>query len=405
MAEPTNIDPAALRCLGDRSLLEQLQADRFVERALERLRDHEEESPMAIRRQQLASSLRLTPSMAPTVHETLDRCRERLQVEIPMELYVYAHAQFNAACVRPESGRLFVMLSSSLLESFSERELEFVIGHELGHHIFDHHAIPIRFLLKSGEPPSPELTLKLFSWSRYAEISADRAGAHCARDMDAVATALFRLASGLRTDLVKVRIDEFAAQMDDIAQEATTPEGRTPMADWFTTHPFSPLRVKALQRFAHSELAGDGGMSTDELEAHVATLMALMEPSYLDEKSTIAELMRRTLLAGAIAVADADGHISEAEVAVFEKFFGRRSFSDKLDVARIKADLDQRIADMNNKVPPPRRVQVVRDLCLVVRAEGEVEAHGRRVLDDIAKRLEVPAAIVDQTLELEVEPD
>ena len=146
-------------------------------------------------------------------------------------------------------------------------------------------------------------------------------------------------------------------------------------------------------------------MSTDELEAHVATLMALMEPSYLDEKSTIAELMRRTLLAGAIAVADADGHISEAEVAVFEKFFGRRSFSDKLDVARIKADLDQRIADMNNKVPPPRRVQVVRDLCLVVRAEGEVEAHGRRVLDDIAKRLEVPAAIVDQTLELEVEPD
>ncbi len=42
-----------------------------------------------------------------------------------------------------------------------------------------------RALIKGNERPSPDLTLKLFSWSRYAEISADRHGAYCTEDNDA----------------------------------------------------------------------------------------------------------------------------------------------------------------------------------------------------------------------------
>lgn len=97
--------------------------------------------------------------------------------------------------------------------------------------------------------------------------------------------------------------------------------------------------------------------------------------------------------------------ITEAEIAVFEKFFGRRSFSDKLDEAAISRDLNHRIAEMNAHVPQARRVQVVRDLCLVVRANNMIEPKGRQPLNELAERLQVPAAIVDQTLTEEVEPD
>ncbi len=60
---------------------------------------------------------------------------------------------------------------------------------------------------------------------------------------------------------------------------------------------------------------------------------------------------------------------------------------------------------MNAHVPQARRVQVVRDLCLVVRANNMIEPKGRQPLNELAERLQVPAAIVDQTLTEEVEPD
>ena len=56
--------------------------------------------------------------------------------------------------------------------------------------------------------------------------------------------------------------------------------------------------------------------------------MALMEPSYLDGKTDEAEAMRRLFFAAALAQANVDGNISEAEIKVFEKYFGEGSFTD-----------------------------------------------------------------------------
>ena len=114
--------------------------------------------------------------MAPDIAMMADECIEMLGVKLPLELYVYSSPQFNAACFKPENERLYVMFSSSLLEGFTSSELKFVMGHELGHHVYDHHAIPIGYLLRGNQRPDPQLALELFAWSRYAEISADRAG-------------------------------------------------------------------------------------------------------------------------------------------------------------------------------------------------------------------------------------
>ena len=72
-------------------------------------------------------------------------------MDIPTELYVYSSPQFNAACFKPEDGKLFVMSSSSLLEAFEGNELKFVIGHEFGHYVYNHHDIPIGYLLKGKQ--------------------------------------------------------------------------------------------------------------------------------------------------------------------------------------------------------------------------------------------------------------
>ncbi len=56
--------------------------------------------------------------MARSLHRMADHCAERLDIETPLELYAYNSPQYNAACFKPEDGRVFIVFSSSLLQAF-----------------------------------------------------------------------------------------------------------------------------------------------------------------------------------------------------------------------------------------------------------------------------------------------
>lgn len=381
-----------------------LLEDDFVVRVRKRLEEADKSGPRHTRRQLLGTSLRLTDAMSPDLAEMTERCRKALGVDIPLETYVYASPHFNAACVKPEKGRLFIMLSSSLLEAFDEAELCFVMGHELGHYLYGHHDVPIGTILQGEQKPSAELALRLFAWSRYAEISADRAGALCAQDFGAVARSLFRLASGLKGSLVSLRIEDFAQQVDEMRYESEPGDG-PPMSDWFSTHPFSPLRVKALEHYAGSALVTEGGFDTDTLEARVETLMALMEPNYLDETSDVAENMRRLLFAAAVSLMSVDGEVHEDEIAAFEKFFGEGAYKAKLDIEGIRADLERRVENARSAVPHARRLQVLRDLCVIAKADRRVSDEETAFIRGVARALDVAVSVIDQTLSADAELD
>ena len=177
------MDANQIRCRSDRELFDKLKTNPVVKAVNEQLEKQADKGASGIRRRLLATSVRLSSRMAPSIHALSAACSEKLGLDIPLEIYVYASPMFNAACVKPEDGRLFIMFSSALLESFEGAELGFVMGHELGHHLYSHHDIPIGYILKGQQRPPPGLALELFAWSRYAEISADRAGAHCAQDL------------------------------------------------------------------------------------------------------------------------------------------------------------------------------------------------------------------------------
>lgn len=386
-----------IRCANDLALYDKLTAHRDVKRVNEQIARHEAEGPSGIRRNLLATSVRLTSSMAPDIANMAQECVEKLGVELPLELYVYSSPQFNAACFKPENERLYVMFSSSLLEGFTAQELKFVMGHELGHHVYDHHAVPIGYLLRGQQRPDPQLALELFAWSRYAEISADRAGAHCAQDMNAVASALFKLSSGLTSKVVEFSLNDFVAQVDDMVIGDQEPGQGAPQSDWFSTHPFSPLRVKALKLFEKSELYGGQGSKAD-LEVGVQSVLSLMEPSYLEAKTDTAEAMRRLLFAGLIAVADAHGGISSEELEVFAKFFGKYAFSEKLHIEKIKETIGRRAKEVQEKASETQRMQVLHDMCLMAQADGGVKSSERLVLDEMASLLGVSVSFIDQAL-------
>ncbi len=394
-----------LRFRNDLEQAEALREEPEVKRVTEWLEKQEAEGTAGLRRRLLATSVRLSRKMAPDVYKLSDECVERLQMDTPLELYVFNSAQFNAMCFKPEEGRVFVMFSSSLLEGFSRQELQFVMGHEFGHHIYNHHEIPIGYLVKGRQRPDPKLALRLFGWSRNAEISADRAGAYCANDMHSVASALFKLSSGLTGDLVKFDLDEFLLQVSDMENIDAEAERDRPQGDWFSTHPFSPLRVKALQLFFKSNLMGTSGTSVADMDVGVQRLMSLMEPSYLDARSDAAIAMRNLLFAGGLVVADASNGISETEIDVFERFFDKGDVSDKLNVNRIREELPQRIERAVEQATQSQRMQVMRDICVIAMAEGTVTAAERNMLNSIADGLGISRTFICQTVEQDCELD
>ena len=135
--------PDKLRYRNDKSQFDSLLENREVKKVNDWIEKREEEGPQGIRRQLLSTSVRLSEGMAPSIHKMATHCAERLSMDIPLELYVYSSATLNAACFKPEEGRLFVMFSSSLLEGFTESELRFVMGHEFGHHVYAHHDLSL----------------------------------------------------------------------------------------------------------------------------------------------------------------------------------------------------------------------------------------------------------------------
>lgn len=395
-----------IRSENDERIARNLLDDVYVRQVKGRIDRLSENGPTGVRRHLLSSSVRLSRGMSPSVHKMADHCIEALGIDIPLELYAYASPQFNAACFKPEEGRLFIMFSSSLLEAFDENELMFVVGHEFGHHVYQHHDIPIGYILNGKHRPSASLALQLFTWARYAEISADRAGAFCANDLDAVARALFKLASGLTDNrVVNFDLAEFLGQLDEMQAVDAEPGQGAPMQDWFSTHPFSPLRVKALQLFHQSSLMLEGGMDKAELEIGVQGMMGIMEPDYLEGRTEVAKIMRPLFIAGAIAVANARDGIGDREKSVLKEFMGESFSLDVLNIEKLIDALPKRIELVNKHASITQRMQVIRDLSVVARAEGEVTDSELLVLYSIADGLEIPRSVVTNVLNADADLD
>lgn len=396
----TSMQREDLRSDGERALAERLLREPEVRQAIEATERAADQ--WGARRNLLATAVRLSPSMAPDVTQWVDSCRTALGIEGLVEPYVYPSPEFNAAAVRPERGRLFLLFTSSLLEAFDPGELRFVIGHELGHH-----RIPTGALLTDPTGISPSLALRLFSWQRYAEVSCDRAGLLCAGELKFAASCLFKLASGLRGGRVRIEIEEFLRQIGDLREEASRLDtADAPLrSDWFATHPFSPLRLRAAQLCAASVLMPGGATPRDQLEARVADLMSVMEPAYLQEHSDEAESLRRVLFAAGVRIASLGGKPDPDVLKELEHLLGAGAVPMTLDAKAVTADLPRRMEDVKRTVPPLRRIQVLRDLCLIVRADRKEAEQALAVLYEIADGIGVARSQVVCSISTEKPPD
>ncbi len=410
------IDPEALRTRRERLLTSELLAESDVVYALGKLEERHGGYGFMGRRSLLTGALRLTRSMAPAIADAFTECRRALGYDRALEVYVRADSEFHASAMRCEGSPDVIAVSSRLVEAFSPEELRFVLGHELGHLVLNHMRLPMPSLARLEDRAGPLVSrrnaLRLYLWARAAEHSADRAGLICAGDSVAAARGFFKLASGLSSAHVDPDLEAYAEQVDSLAsapEARQKPRNDDDTLDCFSTHPYSPLRVRAVVAYSRSsrfrELTGHGpgDLDLDAVEDIIERDLDVMAPSYLEEKDEDSLFLRHLLFCAAVSVAAADGEVHETEIKALRRLVGPEELWDGVDVAATRAELEEKLP-LAEKQPLLRRAQLVQHLTIVAAADGQVTPEELAEMGRISVKLGVGPGIVEQTLQASARP-
>ena len=163
-----------------------------------------------------------------------DVCASLLIPRTCITFFVYASSEIQATCLNVSLQECIIQVSSGLVNLLNEKELSFVIGHELGHFIFNH-----------GIDLDNENSVEKFQRMRSQEISVDRVGLISCGKLDYAMSAMLKTISGLDENFLDFNIGHFVNQV----HKATIIENDYNFMD---THPSLIVRSRALLLFATS---------------------------------------------------------------------------------------------------------------------------------------------------------
>jgi Zn-dependent protease with chaperone function len=202
----------------------------------------------AARAELLAGAVKATAKQESLVHTVAQRCADRLHVAVP-DVYVAPNETLGAHTLGTQD-ECYVVVSRALVSSLNERELEFVIGRQLGR-IQNQHVLPATSLYHLENFAgrfvrwivAPALAA-LRAWARRGEVTVDRAGLLCTRDVEIAAAALAKL--GGSEHALEQRIEA--------------------------------LHVFASGAYFHGVIGEPGGAAADEVDKEVARVLKAAAP-------------------------------------------------------------------------------------------------------------------------------
>jgi len=327
-----------------------------------------------IRRDLMKDHLKLDLNLSPKLKAVMDRCKKALQIKSDVHVYLINAPTMNAYCPPPTETEIYLCLTSSLLEKLNEDELCFVFGHEIGHAIMNHHEVPLQQLLYSGMPVDPQFMLDIFTHKRAAELTCDRFGLICGLTFENAARTVFKIYYGL-SDLVDTSIHEYMKNFGDL----NTSLSIAPQ-DYYSTHPFGPIRLIALQYYGGSEkfqtLVGNSHweMSSSDLEKNLFMLMDLYNANNVTPE--MQKTLDRFFAICAISISASDGEVSEKEILKMTEFTKTPGLIDEFMTFKtctpeeLQTEIYNIATPMLETCSVSLRMNVMRNLVYVALADG-----------------------------------
>lgn len=191
----------------------------------------------------LGDSVRVSPDQYPEIYQRANEIsREMKMTSVPEIFVVNSNGIVNAVAYRVLDGK-YIFLYSSLVDLLlmkgHRKELDFILGHELGHYAAGHMQFWKRIFLFWGKL----VPFVGAAYSRACELTADRIGHHFVDDTAVSKRALAAMALGSATLLESISIDAFKAQ------EAQIPSIMGFIHKIFSQYPRTTRRVLEIEEF------------------------------------------------------------------------------------------------------------------------------------------------------------
>lgn len=187
----------------------------------------------------------------PELYRICLQAKQAVGFEQDINFYATSNPSINACSIaanNPQKQPHVVELNSGLVQLMSEKELLFVVGHEIGHLINgDSQLRKLRNFIYKEEDEVPDfITSRLNLYRLLSELSADRYGyIACGGDEETAITTMYKISSGI--DIGKMNV-----QLKALIAENKKHLDYFLKSDKFIgdTHPVHPIRVYCLHLYA-----------------------------------------------------------------------------------------------------------------------------------------------------------
>jgi len=269
----------------------------------------------------LTNSVRVSKEILPKVGKAIETVFKRIEIENNFNFFVTAdNNQANASCsLMSSASRPDIVLTSRLIELLSLEELQFVIGHEVAHYVYQHALYP-----NHNNVDDRNLKLNILNLSRAAEISADRIGFLACNNLDNSLRANFKLASGLSDKNFNFKPSTYLDQLRDLEDL-----GKSSSELW-STHPSFLIRMQSLIWFSMTkeyheffDIKKKGTYNLREVDEKLDQKIKKVTGDELEISNK--KIYENALIWGSLDIYLSDKKFSKVEQNEFSKRFGENA--------------------------------------------------------------------------------
>lgn len=392
------------------------------------------ETPPGERQFFLAEGIRMSALVAPRLYELAHRALRHLGIDREVEFYIYRTDRPDAFCSYDRDRGIFsVCVAPEYINMLEELELLDLLGHEIGHAVLDH--VQNKFLMAEN------LYLDLEDWeagmsysvlgkhekrqlqkardalelldhgfkarcrrlTRLQELSADRIGLLCSRDLGAsLVSHMKELTGGLSSKFVRYDAAAIINQLDEL--DALDRDA----IDLFDgTHPITAVRMKSLMIFEQSETyAGVVGRTefthrAAEADDIVDALLRRTErfPSRPSDRTLIA-----AVTAGALMILSPAGALEAVHPTFESGLYSLLEYSEipaewiHVDAASADEVARDACASLTASMPVDEREDALRMALELAQKMGAPSPRSRTRVHRLADFLSLPARAADAAI-------